>query len=270
MPETPSNWTGAYADLVDRNIGFITAEQQERLREAKVAVFGLGGIGGTAFEVLVRTGIGRFSIVDRDVFEASNMNRQVFANRHTTGRRKIDVAKECALAINPGAEVEAFDHVDEQNIDDVLRGADAAVLGIDSPGPCIVASRACRQRDVPLVEGWAIPFLNVRVFTKDTPSLEEAYGLGTEGRRVADLSAEELDRIGMAVFEQLADSGIRAFYSEDAVRRLHAGEVVSFGPVVRLTGCAMALEVVKVLLAWGKPPLAPRVAMYDPFAHRVP
>jgi molybdopterin-synthase adenylyltransferase len=179
MAEASPKWSEAYGQMVDRNVGFIRAEQQEQLRATKVAVFGMGGIGGTAFEVLVRTGIGRFSIIDRDTFEASNMNRQVLAYRHTLGRRKIDVAAEWARAINPDVQIEAFDRVGEDNIGAILAGARAAVGGIDSLAPCIIAARACRELDIPLIEGWAIPYANVRVFTSDTVTLEEAYGLPT-------------------------------------------------------------------------------------------
>jgi len=271
MSDIESAWSQPYRELTDRNIGFITPEQQERLRTAKVAVLGVGGIGGTAFEVLVRCGIGRFSIVDRDVFDATNMNRQIFAYRHTLGRRKIDVAAEWAQQINEEVQVDRFDRIDEDNVGEILRDADVAVMAIDSLGPCIIASRACRELGIPLVEGWALPYGDVRVYTRDTPTLEETYGLPTVGESVSDLTDEELRQLGLKVFQSLGKiEGIRKYYSDEVVRRIRQGHIVSFAPAVWLTAVLMALEAIKVLLSWGQLSLAPDLALYDPFQHRVP
>ncbi len=271
MSHTPSTWSDSFRQMVDRNVGFISPEQQEKLRTAKVAVLGAGGIGGTAFEVLVRTGIGRFSIVDRDTFEPTNLNRQILATRDTLDKRKIDVAADRAKAINPDVVVEEFDHIDESNVGEILDGATAAVMGIDSLGPCIITSRKCRQQNIPLIEGWAIPYGNTRVFTKDTPTLEQVYGLPTEGRAVADIPEEELKQLGLLVFEQLGQiEGIREYYSDEVIEQIQRGRIVSFAPTVWLTAVLMALETVKVLLAWGKPALAPNPSLFDPFDHRIP
>jgi len=268
---TRANWSQAYSDMVNRNIGFTSLEDQERLRQAKVTVFGMGGIGGTAFEILVRTGIGRFTIVDRDVFDATNLNRQVFATHQTLGRLKTEVAAEWARAINAEVEIATFEHVNEESIAAILDGADAAVLGIDSLAPCIIASRRCRELAIPLVEGWAIPYGNVRVFTRDTPTLEDTYELPTSGRRVADVSDKEMQRLGLAVFGQLAQiEGIRGFYSDDVVEEIRKGRIVSFAPVVRLTAVLLALETTKVLLRQGRLAVAPYFSLYDPFFHRIP
>lgn len=266
-----SDWSESYRLMTDRNVGFITAEQQEQLRSAKVAMLGAGGIGGTAFEVLVRSGIGRFSIVDRDTFEPTNLNRQVLATQKTLGRLKIDVAAERAAEINPEVVVERFEHIDEANVGEILDGATAAVMAIDSLGPCIIASRKCRELDIPLIEGWAIPYGNVRVFTKDTPTLEQVYGLPTEGRVVKSIPEEELRQLGLKVLQQLASiEGVRELYTDEAEGHVRKGRIVSFASTVWLTAVLMALETVKVLLSWGEPAASPELALYDPIRHRLP
>ncbi len=78
-----------------------------RLKKARVAVFGIGGVGSYAVEALARSGIGFFRLVDHDLIEASNVNRQVHANHHTLGQAKVEVMKERILSINPQAQVEA-------------------------------------------------------------------------------------------------------------------------------------------------------------------
>lgn len=81
------------------------AEALERLSRARVAVFGVGGVGGNAVEALVRAGVGAVDIVDNDVFCESNLNRQVFALKSTLGMYKVDAAAERLHDINPDCDV---------------------------------------------------------------------------------------------------------------------------------------------------------------------
>lgn len=78
----------------------------ECLRKSKVAVFGVGGVGGYVVEALVRSGVGSFELIDNDTVSLSNLNRQIIATRDTVGRDKVDVMKERIHAINPEAIVE--------------------------------------------------------------------------------------------------------------------------------------------------------------------
>lgn len=80
----------------------------EKLKNAKVAVFGLGGVGSYVVEALVRSGVQNFVLVDKDVVSLSNINRQIIATHNTVGRLKVDIEKERILSINPTANVETF------------------------------------------------------------------------------------------------------------------------------------------------------------------
>lgn len=82
------------------------AEAMDKLAAAKVAVFGVGGVGGYVVEALARSGVGSFVIVDNDTVSESNINRQIIATTKTIGRYKTDVMKERILDINPAASVE--------------------------------------------------------------------------------------------------------------------------------------------------------------------
>lgn len=77
----------------------------KKLEQAKVIVYGIGGVGSFAVEALARAGIGRFVLIDNDVISISNLNRQIHANIDTIGKRKIDVMKQRILKINPNAKV---------------------------------------------------------------------------------------------------------------------------------------------------------------------
>ena len=80
-------------------------EGMEKLKEAKVAVFGLGGVGSFVCEGLARSGVGNFILVDFDRIDESNINRQLIATVNTIGRYKVDLMKERILEINPDANV---------------------------------------------------------------------------------------------------------------------------------------------------------------------
>ena len=81
-------------------------EKMKKLADAKVAVFGIGGVGGYVVEALARSGVGSFVLVDDDKVCLTNINRQIIATRKTVGKYKVDVMKERILDINPDAQVE--------------------------------------------------------------------------------------------------------------------------------------------------------------------
>jgi tRNA A37 threonylcarbamoyladenosine dehydratase len=83
-------------------------ENMERLQNARVAVFGIGGVGGYTVEALARSGVGTLDLIDDDKICLTNLNRQIFATRKTVGKYKVDVAKERILDINPKAVVNTY------------------------------------------------------------------------------------------------------------------------------------------------------------------
>ena len=83
-------------------------EAIEKLQKARVAVFGIGGVGGYACEALVRSGVGAFDLVDSDRVSLSNLNRQIIATHRTIGQYKVDVMRERILDINPEADVRVW------------------------------------------------------------------------------------------------------------------------------------------------------------------
>lgn len=83
-------------------------EGMEKLANSRVAVFGIGGVGGYTVEALIRSGLGAIDLIDDDKICLTNLNRQLFATRSTVGKYKVDVAKERILDINPKAEVNTF------------------------------------------------------------------------------------------------------------------------------------------------------------------
>ncbi len=272
MSELNPIWNSNYADLVNRNLGLISKKDQMRLKQSKVCIFGVGGFGGVVFEILARSGIEHFCIVDNDVFEATNLNRQIFAVKDTLGQMKTEAAVHRAHNINADAKVDTFDHVDEDNVDVILKDVDLAILVIDHFRSCLVVARKARQLRIPFVEGWALPFANVCTFTPDSASFEETYGLEEiQHRSSHEISEEEGRRLLLKLLfsfgyvEEAAD-----YYSQETLVNLAKGIQPSFAPMVWLTATLIALESIKVLLDWGSLALSPHFSIYDPFRHKVP
>jgi molybdopterin/thiamine biosynthesis adenylyltransferase len=121
-----------YEQAFSRNIGWVTAAEQAVLRRKRVAVAGLGGVGGSHLLTLARLGVGAFHVADFDTFEVTNFNRQAGALVSTLGRRKVEVLTEMAKDINPELDIEVFpDGVSEANLDRFLAGVDVYVDGLD-------------------------------------------------------------------------------------------------------------------------------------------
>jgi tRNA A37 threonylcarbamoyladenosine dehydratase len=130
--DTSVSYDFDYATAFSRNVGWVTAAEQLALRGKRVAVAGLGGVGGAHVLTLARLGVGAFNLADFDTFSLENFNRQAGAVVRTIGRPKLDVMIEMAKNINPGLAVRAFPSgVTTDNVDDFLRGVDLYVDGLD-------------------------------------------------------------------------------------------------------------------------------------------
>ena len=121
-----------YSEAFSRNIGWVTQAEQASLRQKRVAIAGLGGVGGAHLLTLVRLGVGAFNVADYDTFGLANFNRQAGAMTSTLDRPKVDVLIEMAKDINPEVEIQAFPKgVNRDNLDTFLRGVDLYVDSLD-------------------------------------------------------------------------------------------------------------------------------------------
>lgn len=143
-----------YQSAFSRNIGWVTEAEQVKLKDARVAIGGLGGVGGVHLLTLARLGIGRFSIADFDVFDVVNFNRQVGANVSTLGRPKIDVLEEMARDINPSLDIQVFPGgVTPDCLEEFLNGVDVYVDGLDffAFDARRMTFAACERKGIPVV-----------------------------------------------------------------------------------------------------------------------
>jgi tRNA A37 threonylcarbamoyladenosine dehydratase len=125
----------------------------QNLQNTTVMVVGLGAVGGYALEALARSGIGHFILVDFDVFEESNINRQILATTQTLGLKKIEAAKQRVQSINPQAEIRVFDtFVNAETLPSLLAlQPDIVVDAIDALNPKCDLMQALYQANIPFV-----------------------------------------------------------------------------------------------------------------------
>ena len=121
-----------YDEAFSRNIGWLTRQEQAQLRHKRVAIAGLGGVGGVHLLTLCRLGIGKFHLADFDTFDLANFNRQAGATVSNLGQGKLEVMIRQAQDINPELEIKGFaDGVTADNLDEFLEGVDIYVDGLD-------------------------------------------------------------------------------------------------------------------------------------------
>jgi len=131
----------------------IGVEKTNVLRNSKVIVFGIGGVGGYVCEALVRTGVGIISIVDSDNVEMTNINRQIIALSSTVGRPKTDVMKERMLDINPQCMVKAYNLFYNSDTADMFDFSeyDYVVDAIDTVSSKLILIEKCEEIGTPII-----------------------------------------------------------------------------------------------------------------------
>ena len=164
-----------------RNFRTIDAEGQLRLHRSRVLIAGCGGLGGHIVEELARLGVGSLVLVDPDVFEASNLNRQILATIADLGRPKVEAARARVASINPAVRVEAYvERLAALNAEALLAGADCAADALDSIPDRLMLEKACAGHGLPMVHAAiAGPYVQATTVVPGSGSLRRLYGEGS-------------------------------------------------------------------------------------------
>ncbi|MFQ5533355.1 MAG: ThiF family adenylyltransferase [Sphingomonadales bacterium] len=249
-----------YAGAFDRNIGWITEFEQQVLKGKKIAIAGLGGVGGIHLLSLTRLGIGSFHISDLDRFDLANFNRQIGAHLGSLGKPKTEVLEAMARDINPEISLSTFpDGVHDQNLDAFLNGADLFVDGLDffELGIRSKIFARCSALAIPAITaapiGMGVSYL---IFMPGHMTFEQYF-------RLAGLAA---DRQYVNFALGLTPRAFHRSYLLDPTRLDLAGHR---GPssIAACNLCAgvVAAEAVKILLRRGLVRAAPWCHQFDPY-----
>jgi molybdopterin/thiamine biosynthesis adenylyltransferase len=172
---------GIYPYRYLRNREIISIDEQLRLAQSKVAVIGAGGLGGQVILLLGRLGIGHLVVVDRDVFDETNLNRQVLCNRKSLGLSKAGEAASALEEINPAVDVTPLKmRLEESNAKAVLVDSHVVVDALDSVRDRLLLEGVTKKIGVPLVHGALAGFQGqiMTIFPEDE-GLKRIYGDGT-------------------------------------------------------------------------------------------
>jgi molybdopterin/thiamine biosynthesis adenylyltransferase len=254
----------SYETAFSRNIGWVTEGEQSRLKECRIAVGGLGGVGGNHTITMARLGIGRFTITDLDTFDWPNLNRQAGAFASTMGRPKLDAMAETLKDINPDVQLHLMPKgIDELNIDEFLDGADLYMDSLDIfslPIRRKVFAR-CRELGIPAVTaapmGMGTAFL---AFRPDSMSFEDYFCL--EGFAFEDQILKFI--VGVSPSMQQ-----RHYLVDDRSVNLFTKKVPSTSIGIELAAGVACANAIKLILKRGDVAVAPRGLHFDAFRNKL-
>ena len=228
MEET---WTNRTEQLIGK-------EAQEKLKEAKVAVYGIGGVGSFVVEGLARAGVGHIVLVDNDIISLSNLNRQIHATHQTIGKRKIDVMKQRILEINPNLIVETYMAQElEEGEEMLIEGAFSYVVdAVDTVTTKIKLIERANKLQVPILSCMGTG-------NKFDPTKFEIANIN-------QTSVCPLARVIRKELKKRKINGIKVLYSKEQPIQMKNQQIpgsISFVPSV--AGLMIAGEVIKEIIA---------------------
>ena len=254
----------SYLEAFDRNIGWVTEAEQQQLRAKRIAIAGLGGVGGAHLLTLTRLGIGRFNLADFDRFEVHNFNRQVGANLNSVGRPKVEVMAEMARSINPELDLRSFDDgVHAGNVESFLDDVDLYIDGLDF---FVLDERQrvfelCAARGIPAITAAPLGMgAALLVFMPGRMSFEEYFRMGKSS------AAEKAARFLVGLSPSMLQMG----YLADPSRVDLAGRKGPSTPMAcDLCAGIAGTEALKVLLGRGGVVAAPHGIHFDAYKNRL-
>jgi molybdopterin-synthase adenylyltransferase len=229
-----------YWDIIHRQKEILNKKEQFKLKNSRITVVGCGGIGGAVIEMLARMGVTHLRIVDKDVFDVSNINRQLMSSLDRVGQAKTDVTREIIGSINPFVEVETYNiELDESNVYEIFNDSNIVVDALDNLKTRVISSRCAMKLQIPFVHGAIHGTMGqITTFTTETPSYEETFKLSSFGKDLSEDLLMELKKLTRAVPPVI-------------------------GPIPNIVGCLQAFEIIKILTGKGNIITAPEVLIFD-------
>ena len=139
--------------MLTRTTAILGKEAMDKLSRAHVVVAGCGGVGSYTVEALIRSGIGKITVIDSDIVDVTNINRQIIATHDTVGKLKVEVAKSRALSINPDVEFLAIpEYIEKDNVSEILpTDADYIVDAIDYVPAKVGLAVFAKDKNIPII-----------------------------------------------------------------------------------------------------------------------
>ena len=251
-----------YSSAFDRNIGWVTKTEQDLLRNKRIAIAGLGGVGGSYLLTLARLGVGSFHIADFDTFDLVNFNRQAGASMAALGQPKVDVLARMALDINPELDIRSFPKgVSTDNLDDFLKDVDLYADGLDffAFDARSATFAACHRLGIPALTAAPLGMGTAMLaFLPGGMSFEEYFCLEGDDE---DMAIRFLLGLAPAMLQQgyLVDKS-----RVDLAAQRGPSTIIG----CQLCAGVMAADALKILLGRGKVAAAPHGYQFDAYRNR--
>jgi molybdopterin/thiamine biosynthesis adenylyltransferase len=262
-PPAQTGLSWSYDEAFVRNRGLISPEEQERLRHARVAIAGMGGIGGIDLVTFARLGIGRFSIADPETFAVANTNRQFGAMASTIGRSKAQVMAQFARDINPEVDLRVFEApIGPDNVAEFLRDADVFIDAVEVFEADVRRQlfRQAAAQGIYGITGGPVGFSGIWIsFDPKGMSFDSYFDFSD------DMSPTEKL---VAFAAGVAPKATHRPYMDLKYLDVSARTAPSCAAACHLAAAAIGSEVVKILLKKGKVRPAPYYQQFDPFVGR--
>jgi len=242
--------------MLHRSALFFSKEELDKIANTTIAIAGLGGVGAITAELLVRWGIKRFRLFDKDKYEPTNLNRQLFATNKTLDRYKVDVAVERMKEINPYTEIEMAikERVTNKNSPRFLKGVNILIQTTDSPSS-LLFYKVAQQYRIPVVNGYAtitggyVTVYDYRVskcysFVEQVKDYLKWRGM----KKITEMTPQELDELD---------------------RKWGHGTAASINFVTNAVGCLIVGEAIKLLSGRGEVVKYPYQIEFDLFSPRL-
>lgn len=218
----------------------------EKLKKSRVAIFGVGGVGGYATEALVRSGVGAIDIIDSDTVCLSNLNRQIIATQSSIGKYKVDVMKERIFDINPDCQVKAYQcfYLPETKADFPFKDYDYIVDAVDTVAAKLQLVEVAKEHDVPIISSMgAGNKLDPTLFEVADIYKTSVCPLAKVMRR--ELKKRNINRLKVVYSKEMPIKPLESEELKDSNKRSIPGSVAFVPSVV---GLIIAGEVIKDLV----------------------
>lgn len=161
----------------ERNMMALTPQENQRLKEMKVCVVGCGGLGGYVIEMLGRMGIGYITAVDGDVFDETNLNRQILSSESLVGSSKAQAAKGRMEEVNSEVEIQTvLEFITEKNCRDIIKNHDLVIDALDSISARRILAKGCGAENIAMIHGAIAGWCGqVAIVMPNQPVLDKIY-----------------------------------------------------------------------------------------------
>lgn len=222
--------------IYDRTKLVLKEKGIKKVKSSHVLICGLGGVGSYTFEALLRIGIGKISVIDKDIVDITNINRQLIADTSTIGKAKVEVAKDRGNIINPEIKINTFNvNISTENfcnvLDEIKDSIDYIVDAIDNIDGKIGIIREAKKRNIKIIS-----------------SMGMANKLNPLDIKVSDISNTKVCPLAKIMRKRLKEEGIskvKVVYSEEEIIRNDSNVLGSVSFVPSVAGLVIASEIVK-------------------------